>query len=107
MLRAGNQLAERAFAPVDYSPKAPSTNGAGLRLQGSILFSASGRPIDSKAGLEIDPAARLAEKLGAFRNSWRKDANEPGQSIGRGTYLGYESLIMPLFIPSPCLDPRA
>ena len=36
-----------------------------------------------KAGLEIDPALGLPEKLSAFRNSWRKDANEPGQSIGR------------------------
>ena len=108
--RVTSWLNELAFAPVDYSPKAPGRRmERGLRLRGSILFSASGRPIDSKGRVGNRSRARLARKTrarsgihgGRMRTS---QVNLPDdRNLPR---LRCRSLCLFLY-SLPCLDPRA
>ena len=89
--RVTSWLNELAFAPVDYSPKAPVDEWSGDVGCGVQYFSqqAVGRLIP-KAGLEIDPALGLPEKLERVQE-FMAEGCERARSIYRtiGTYLGY------------------
>jgi predicted NBD/HSP70 family sugar kinase len=89
--RVTSWLNELAFAPVDYSPKAPVDEWSGDAGCGVQYFSqqAVGRLIP-KAGLEIDPALGLPEKLERVQE-FMAEGCERARSIYRtiGTYLGY------------------
>ena len=83
--RVTSWLNELAFAPVDYSPKAPVDEWSGDVGCGVQYFSqqAVGRLIP-KAGLEIDPALGLPEKLGARSGiHGGRMRTSQGQSTGR------------------------
>ena len=89
--RVTSWLNELAFAPVDYSPKAPVDEGSGDVGCGVQYFSqqAVGRLIP-KAGLEIDPVLGLPEKLERVQE-FMAEGCERARSIYRtiGNYLGY------------------
>ena len=89
--RVTSWLNELAFAPVDYSPKAPVDEWSGDVGCGVQYFSqqAVGRLIP-KAGLEIEPALGLPEKLERVQE-FMAEGCERARSIYRtiGTYLGY------------------
>ena len=89
--RVTSWLNELAFAPVDYSPKAPVDEWSGDVGCGVQYFSqqAVGRLIP-KAGLEIDPVLGLPEKLERVQEFMAEGCERAG-SIYRtiGTYLGY------------------
>ena len=89
--RVTSWLNELAFAPVDYSPKAPVDEWSGDFGCGVQYFSqqAVGRLIP-KAGLEIDPVLGLPEKLERVQE-FMAEGCERARSIYRtiGTYLGY------------------
>ena len=89
--RGTSWLNELAFAPVDYSSQAPVDEWSGDVGCGVQYFSqqAVGRLIP-KAGLEIDPALGLPEKLERVQE-FMAEGCERARSIYRtiGTYLGY------------------
>ena len=89
--RVTSWLNELAFAPVDYSSQAPVDEWSGDVGCGVQYFSqqAVGRLIP-KAGLEIDPALGLPEKLERVQE-FMAEGCERARSIYRtiGTYLGY------------------
>ena len=108
--RVTSWLNELAFAPVDYQAQGSCRRmERGLRLRGSILFSASGRPLDSQGRVGNRSRARLARKTrtrsgihgGRMRTS---QVNLPVDwNLPR---LRSRSLCLFLY-PLPCLDPRA
>ncbi len=89
--RVTSWLNELAFAPVDYSPNAPTDEWSGDIGCGVQYFSqqAVGRLIP-KTGLSIDPALGLPEKLERVQGFMAEGSGEAA-SIYRtiGTYLGY------------------
>ena len=108
--RVTSWLNELAFAPVDYSPKAPVDEWSGDFGCGVQYFSqqAVGRLIP-KAGLEIDPRARLARKTGARSgiHGGRMRTSQVNLSDDWNLpRLRSRSLCLFLY-PLPCLDPRA
>jgi predicted NBD/HSP70 family sugar kinase len=84
-------LNELAFAPVDFNPNAPLDEWSGDRGCGVQYFSQQcvGR-LMSKAGLPVDPACPLPEKLVQVQQLM-KTGDERAASIYDtiGTYLGY------------------